>query len=395
MTPASATVAPVDDAWVTELAARLIAAPGHEDLPQYERDVAVALRDALAAEGVAVGLVDIGAGRCNVVARVGRADGRRMMLTGHLDTVPGYGMADPFVPAIDGGRLRGRGAVDMKGALACMAGALVALHRAAGPLTGEVLFAAVAGEEKGSAGTRHLAAAGPRADFAIVGEPTRLDVVVAHKGAMWVEVEFTGRAAHGSRPELGVNAVSAAARFVAEVEHRLRPQLDRRTHPLLGRATVNVGVIAGGDRPPMVPARCVVQLDRRWLPAEQHAAVLDELDGAARAVAAGDPELCWAVREMAGTSGFVHHPLDCPPDAPGLAELEAAVADVTGAPARRCGAAFWTDAALLSREGGVPSVVCGPGDIAQAHADDEFVELEQLAAATRVYLRAAERFLSG
>jgi acetylornithine deacetylase/succinyl-diaminopimelate desuccinylase len=209
---------------------------------------------------------------------------------------------------------------------------------------------------------------------------------------MWVEAAFDGRPAHGSTPELGVNAIHHAAAFVAAVEDRLRPRLDRRTHDLLGRATINAGRIAGGDRPPMVAARCAVQYDRRWLPGETHEGVLDELRELLRDLANDIPDLRWTLRELEGTSDFVHHPLDCPPDAPGLAELEAAIAAV-GGPAERFGAQFWSDAALLAHAG-TPAVVCGPGDIAQAHSHDEYVEGEQLRRASRVYLLAAAGFLA-
>lgn len=381
-------VAAVDDDWVARLAADLVATPGHEELPQAERDVALLLTERLADAGVEARTVDIGDGRLNVLASLEDGAGPTLMLNGHLDTVPAYGMRDAFTPRWEDGRLRGRGAVDMKGALACMAGALHAMARAAPHFGGRLLLTAVAGEERGSPGMLRLAQDGPRADFAVVGEPTMLDVAAAHKGAMWIEVAFRGRSAHGSAPELGVNAVEHAAEFVARVREALRPRLAAEVHPLLGAATVNVGRIEGGDRPPMVPDRCVVQLDRRWLPAETHAGVLAQVRELAAGIDGADAE----VREMDGTGSFVHHPLDTPADTPGLAALEAAIAEVRGTPPRRFGAAFWTDAALLGRAG-TPAVVCGPGDIAQAHSSDEYVDAEQLRLATRAYLLTAAKLL--
>jgi succinyl-diaminopimelate desuccinylase len=384
----------VDDDLVARLAADLVAVQGHEDLPQKERDTALFLHDALGRAGVESELVEIAPDRFNVLARVrGERPGPRLMLNGHLDTVPGYGMLDAYQPRWDGERLIGRGAVDMKGALASMAGALVALQGGGRAFRGELLLAAVAGEEHGSAGTRHLAASGPRADFAIVGEPTMLRIAVAHKGSMWIEVAFEGRSAHGSTPELGVNAIQHASRFVTELDARLRPRLDARTHEQLGRATMNVGRIVGGDRPPMVAERCVVQLDRRWLPGEVHEGVLEEVRALLRDLEAELPELRWTVREMEGTGTFVHHPLECPADAPGLAALDAAVTAVTGTAAKRFGAQFWTDGALLAHDGDTPAVVCGPGDIAQAHSAHEYIERRQLEQATRVYLLAAATLL--
>ena len=385
----------VDDDFVAGLAAELIAIPGHEDLDRREAGVALFLDELLRAEGLAVELAEVEPGRPNVIARLaGTAPGPCLMLNAHIDTVPGYGMPDAYTPRWRDGRLWGRGAADMKGALACMAGALRALRRSGRPLAGEVVLAGVVGEESGSHGTLHLVEAGGRADFAIVGEPTRLRIARAHKGGMWAEVKFEGRAAHGSVPEQGVNAIQHAARFVTAVETRLRPQLDGRTHPLLGRATVNTGVIRGGDRPPTVPSWCSVQLDRRWLPGEDHAGVLEELRDLLRELEADLPELRWTVEEMPGTATFVHWWLDTPEDVAGMPELRAAVEHVQGQAAELTGVQFWTDAALLAHQGATPAVVCGPGDIAQAHGDEEWVEREQLELATRVYLLAAAAFLT-
>jgi acetylornithine deacetylase/succinyl-diaminopimelate desuccinylase len=245
------------------------------------------------------------------------------------------------------------------------------------------MLTGVAGEENGSPGMRALVESGVRADFAIVGEPTMMRVGRAHKGAMWVRATFRGLATHGSVPQNGINAVEHAARFVTAVAHELTPVLTRRTHPLLGSATVNVGVIAGGDRPPMVPARCVVELDRRWLPGEKHAGVLAEI----RAVAMADPRADVTVEEMDGTASFVHTPLDCPADDPYLRTL----LEVTGG--EPVGLQFWTDGALLAAHG-TPAVVCGPGDIAQAHSLDEWVAVDQLERAAEVYFAFAARMLS-
>jgi len=233
-----------------------------------------------------------------------------------------------------------------------------------------------------------LVAAGIGADFAIVGEPTGLRVGRAHKGAMWAQATFRGVATHGSVPQNGVNAVYHAARYVTAVERDLVPALDRRRHPLLGPATVNVGVIQGGDRPPMVPASCVVQLDRRWLPGERHDEVLGELRAVAERLRAADPRVDVTVEEMAGTAGFVHAPLECPPDDPYLALLCAVTPDP-----EPVGLQFWTDGALLGAHG-TPAVVCGPGDIAQAHSHDEWVTVEQLHGAAGVYFAIAARMLS-
>ncbi|MGI5215397.1 M20 family metallopeptidase [Plantactinospora sp. CA-290183] len=376
------------DAIVAE-AARLIAIEGHQDHPGQERAVADHVADRLRGCGAEVELQPVADGRVNVIGRLrGGRPGPTLMLNAHLDTVPPYGMTDALVPRVADGRLWGRGAADMKGALAAMLAVVELLAAPDVTFDGELLLTAVAGEENGSPGMRALVEAGVGADFAVVGEPTMLRVGRAHKGAMWAQATFRGVATHGSVPQNGVNAVYHAARFISAVERDLVPALDRRRHPLLGPATVNVGVVAGGDRPPMVPASCVVQLDRRWLPSERHAEVLAELRAVAAGLRQADPRVEATVEEMAGTATFVHAPLDCPPDNPYLRMLCEVAADP-----EPVGLQFWTDGALLAAAG-TPAAVCGPGDIAQAHSLEEWVLVDQLRRAAEVYLAMAARMLT-
>jgi acetylornithine deacetylase/succinyl-diaminopimelate desuccinylase len=218
-------------------------------------------------------------------------------------------------------------------------------------------------------------------------------VARAHKGAMWIEVDFEGVATHGSVPHEGVNAAYHAARFITAVEGRLAPRLSERRHPVLGSATVNVGVVRGGDRPPMVPARCSVQLDRRWLPGELYDEVLDEVRELVAELRIADPRVSAVVREMAGTSAFVHAPLECPAEHPGVGLLTDVVGERVPGAGEPVGVNFWTDGALLAARTGTPTVVCGPGDIAQAHSLDEWVALDQVRVASEAYVEFAARFL--
>ena len=376
----------MNTARVVAEAGRLIAIEGHQDHPGEERAVADYLAERLRGCGAEVDRQPVDEhGRVNVIGRLrGSRPGPTLMFNAHLDTVPPYGMS--IEPRVVDGRLLGRGAADMKGALAAM---LAVVDRLAPDrdFAGELLLTGVAGEENGSPGTRALVAAGIRADFAIVGEPTMMRAGRAHKGAMWARATFRGVATHGSVPGNGINAIQHAARFVTAVETGLTPVLQRRTHPLLGPATVNVGVIAGGDRPPMVPASCTVALDRRWLPGEEHADVLAEIRAVAEGLRISDPRVDVTVDEMDGTGTFVHAPLDCPRDNPHLRML----CDLLGD--EPVGLQFWTDGALLAAHG-TPAVVCGPGDIAQAHSLDEWVSVDQLGRAAEVYFAIAARMLS-
>lgn len=375
---------------VVRLASDLLAVEGHEDHPANELDVAQFVTRWLRNSGVPVELQPVDSGRANVVATVhGQRPGPVLLLNAHLDTVPPYGMTDALAPRVDAGRLYGRGAVDMKGAMAAMLLVVRDVVARTAELSGELIFTGVAGEESGSPGMQELVRDGMRADFAVVGEPTGLRVARAHKGAMWIEVCFTGVAAHGSTPERGVNAIHHAAQFVELVRRDLAPRLRADPHPLLGPATVNVGVISGGDRPPMVPAHCVVQLDRRWLPGETHLGVLMQVRELIREMSDADPGVRTSVSEMPVTSPFPHAPLDCPEDNRHLRHLAAIVARRLGCNSEPVGVQFWTDGGLLAERTGTPTVVCGPGDIAQAHSLEEWVSVDQLETATAIYRQLA------
>jgi succinyl-diaminopimelate desuccinylase len=388
----------VDRDEVSALASRLIEIEGHEDLDVHERRVAdwlaTYLEHRLPGDRAEVRLQTVPGERCNVVAVLrGSSPGRRLMFNAHLDTVPGYGMPDAYRARVRDGRLYGRGAVDMKAAIAAMVTAVELLAAPDVDFAGDLVLTAVAGEESGSAGMQALVDEGIGADFAVVGEPTGMRIARAHKGSMWIEVLFHGVATHGSVPEDGVNAAYHAARFVTRVEEELVPRLARREHPVLGSPTINVGVVHGGDRPPMVPARCSVQMDRRWLPGERHGEVLREVEKLVEQMRVSDPRVDAVVSEMGGTSGFVHSPLECPSDAVGLQELQRAVSAHSSVSPEPIGVNFWTDGALLGAATGTPTVVCGPGDIAQAHSLDEWVEISQVEAATNIYVDLACRFL--
>ena len=388
----------IDHEAVVDLAAQMIQIEGHEDLDHCERPVAewlaAHLEERLPVGRAEVRLQPVPGDRRNVVVVLRGTDpGPSLMLNDHLDTVPGYGMPDAYRPAVREGRLYGRGAVDMKAALAAMVMCVELLASDDVTLAGDLILTAVAGEESGSMGIQELTREGIGADFAIVGEPTSMRIARAHKGAMWVEAAFHGVATHGSVPHEGVNAVYHAARFINRIERDLAPRLARRTHPLLGNATVNVGVVTGGDRPPMVPASCSVQIDRRWLPGERHGEVLQELRDIVTEMQEEDCRVDADIAEMSGTSAFEHSPLECPSDAAGLALLEDVCGSDGSGPTNPIGVDFCTDGALLAAATATPTVVCGPGDVAQAHSLDEWIALEQIEAATEIYLRFASRFL--
>jgi acetylornithine deacetylase len=348
-----------------------------------EREAAVLLADVLRAWGFRVELSDAAPGRPNVVARIGRArpDAPTLMFNGHLDVVGVEGMVHaPFAAERREARLYGRGAADMKGGVAAMC---AAAWRAAGGgggrgLDGEVIVAAVADEEFESLGTRALLAGGVRADAAVVTEPTRLAICPAHRGFAWIEVEVAGRAAHGSRYDLGVDAIRHAGLLLAELDLLDEEVLPRqRTHPLLGRASVHASTIAGGEGWSTYPGACVLRIERRTLPGERSADAVREVEAACARVRARRPTFEAVVRERGGQG-----PSDVAQDAPVAVALSAALG-ARGEPVRFEGMSAWTDAALLN-DAGIPAICFGPGDIALAHAAEEWVAVDEIERATRV-----------
>lgn len=333
-----------------------------------ERPVAEFLAATAARAGLDVEFQPVFPGRSNLLVRLSPpgAVRHRVLLAPHLDTV--NATPDQFLPRRHQGRLYGRGACDTKGSVAAMTTALCDLARSGQrPQTTELVLAGLVDEENGQSGSRALVRSGFAADLAIVGEPTCLKVVTAHKGDLWLSLRTAGRSAHSSRPELGRNAVLEMARVVEWVETKYAAVLKRRRHALLGCATVNVGTIVGGTQPNIVPDECAIRVDRRTLPGETEAQVVRELRAGLRA---------------AGVKAAV----SSEKQAPCLAletdlnqPLVAAFLRSLGQ-RRPVGVDYFCDASILSH-GGTPSVLFGPGDIAQAHTAQEWVSLASLESA--------------
>jgi acetylornithine deacetylase len=331
--------------------------------------------------GLEAELLEATPGRPTVLVRArGAGGGRTLLLCGHLDTVGVEGMAAPHAPRTEGDRLHGRGAYDMK---AGVAAALLACREAARlGLAGDVVVAAVADEEHASLGVQEaLAATG--ADAAIVTEPTELELVVAHKGFVWSEVEVTGVAAHGSRPQLGVDAIVKAGPVLTAVG-ALDAALGERTHPLLGRGSVHASLIEGGAEMSSYPARCVVGLERRTLPGETAAAVEAELAALLDRCRAADPGLEATQRTL-----LVREPFEVAQDSELVGLVREAAAGVLGAAPPLGGASYWADAAFLAAAG-IPTVMFGPSGEG-AHAREEWVSIDDTAAAARTLTAVAAK----
>lgn len=350
-----------------------------------ETACALLLQEVLHAWGFWTEIQDAAVGRPNLFARIGSPrGGRSVMFNGHLDVVGVEGMMhQPFSAEERDGRLYGRGAADMKAGIASMCAA--AWRAAQAGTRGEILIAAVADEEYDSIGTRALLARGIRADAAIVTEPTRLAIMPAHRGFTWIEVEVIGRAAHGSRWDIGVDAIRHAGLLLAELDRVDAEILPRATHPLLGRGSLHASLIEGGTGLSTYPDRCVVKLERRSIPGESAADALEEVERACAIVRAKRASFAANVR-LLGAQG----PSDVSVDAPVVRELAHAM-EGFGETVAIEGMSAWTDAALLNAAG-IPAICYGPGDITLAHAAEEFVPLAEIDRATDVLAAFAQRW---
>ena len=340
-----------------------------------ERRVADFLAATAARVGLDVELQEVFLDRANLLARLAPAAKarQRIVLAPHLDTVGGSS-SDIFIPREKNGQLHGRGACDTKGSVAAMFTALCELARSPQrPKETEIIFAGLVDEENGQGGSRALVAKGFKADLAIVGEPTMLKVVTAHKGDLWLQLETRGKAAHGSRPDLGRNAVHEMARIVDLFETSYAATLRKRGHSLLGHPTVSVGTIAGGAQPNIVPDCCHISIDRRTIPGETEAGVRREIKS-----------LLGKHKLKARLLNIRNAP--CPAMETNLRLPLVKRFLASAGQTKPIGVHYFCDAAVLA-SGGIPSVVFGPGDIAQAHTADEWVSLRQLEHATALLLR--------
>ena len=325
-----------------------------------EAAIARLIAESLRHPNISVRLLEPEPGRVSVVATVkGTGDGRSLMFNGHIDTVAVDGMPEPFSGAIRDGKLYGRGAFDMKGSIAASMTALLAIADA--PPRGDVVFAAVADEEYGSLGTTDLLKH-VKTDAAIVTEPTALNVCLAHKGYLWIEVETRGRAAHGSRFELGIDANMRMGRFLAKLDLLEQELRARKPHPLVGPPSLHAAMISGGSGLSTYAASCKLQIERRTIPGETEESVMRELESLSDAT----------IRPY-----FIREPFEVPESA---AIVQSALRAVPGAAI--IGDTPWMDAALL-QAAGIETVVLGPCG-AGAHAAEEWVDVESVVQLSKV-----------
>jgi len=335
-----------------------------------EQQIADLVAAHLRRSGLDVSVEAVAPGRPNVVGVLeGRAKGRTLMFCGHTDTVGVAGMTDPFTPLERDGRLYGRGAQDMKGGVAAMMAAAAAVAAAGGLASGRLIVAAVVDEEHSSIGADALVKTW-RADAAVVTEPTDLAIAVGHKGFAWVEIVVEGRAAHGSRPAEGEDAILRLGRVLTRLEALDVTLQARRPHPLVGTGSLHASFIEGGRELSSYPDRATLQMERRTLPSEPESMALEEIRQILETLRREDTTF-----RGSATAMFSRPAYEVPANHPLPQALSAALTLVGGQP-RIAGASFWTDAAVLGHAD-IPSILFGPGG-AGLHSTEEYVTVADI-----------------
>ncbi|TDF94784.1 M20 family metallopeptidase [Paenibacillus piri] len=330
-------------------------------------------------------------GKDNVIVTLDFGPGPCLVFNTHMDVNDPAGQIwshPPFQPRLEGGRLYGVGSCDAKGSLVAMLAALEKVADRPAGLRGKLVLTAVMGEEAGGIGSLHLVQQGLKADGAVVGEPTGLEVAIAHKGTYMRKLRFRGKAAHSGRPELGINAIVHAARFIVEYD-KLNESLSQHAHPQLGPASSAVTIIKGGTRQNTIPNQTEMIIDRRLIPGQTHEDADRELETILTALKKEIPEL--EIDPVEIVVATIPSETREAETIVGVA-LEAA-GHVTGIPQQPQGFKAGCDMSKLVTIAGIPTVVLGPGNLEQAHAPDEFVDISQVEQAVLIYERIARQFL--
>lgn len=380
---------PIDSAYLTRVLSGLVSINSINPLlvagGAGEAEICSYLASEMDSLGMEVHLDELAPGRCNAVGiRRGRGGGRRLMLNGHVDTVGENGMLRPFDPQIKNGRLYGRGSQDMKGSLAAMLAAVKALDSAGVALEGDLIIAGVADEEWASLGTIELLKR-YTADGAVVAEPTEMRLCSAHRGFAGLVIETTGRAAHGSRFQDGIDAILHMGAFLHEFAGHEAELRARPPHPLVGPPSIHTSTIQGGTEMSTYPATCTLMIERRTIPGETDAAVVSEVQALLDRCKARIPDFNAELKCI-----ISRPPFEIAHEAELLQQVRSVLKTVTGSDAEPQGVPFWTDAALLA-DAGIPSVLLGPTG-AGLHSAEEWVEIQSCVDLAGTMVEIARRF---
>lgn len=342
----------------------------------------------LRALGLRTETQDVAERRMNVLGIFrGKGSGRSLLLNGHLDTVSAGGMEiAPFDPQVREGKVFGRGSLDMKAGLAAMLAAAESVISSGTPLQGDLILAFVADEEYASAGTEMLVR-DCHPDAAIICEPTDLNICVAHKGFVWIDVDVVGKAAHGSRFDEGIDAITKAGKLLARIEREQDPARNSKRHPLLGPPSIHASTISGGIGLSTYPDHCKVQLERRTIPGETADTVQQEIDAVIAEMRSEDPQFQATARAF-----FSRSPLETSEKEPVVQALTKAYTRVLGKAPQYTGVSGWLDSGILAAAG-IPTVAFGPSG-GGLHAAVEYVDFSSVVTTAQVLARTVLDFCS-
>jgi len=379
----------IEEKEVTNLLGDLISInsvnPLQDTSAKGEKELASYVREYLKNIGIKSILYPILNERPNIIGIIeGKNKGKNLILEAHMDTVKADNMAiDPFLPKIKEGKMFGRGACDDKGSLTSMLLAIKLLKQTNVSLKGNVYLAAVMDEEHKQRGVLHLLNQGFKFDAGIVGEPTNLDIIIAHQGCLRWRIITKGISAHSSEPEKGENAIYFMSEVINVLQKRLIPLCKEKSHPLVGSPTLSVNIIQGGTQINTIPNRCFIEIDRRMIPGENSQDILKEVDKFLDKLKKENPLL-----ELEREDPFITSPpMQINRDEEVVQALFKCITDNRATEPKIRGVKFGTDAAIFVAQG-IPTTVFGPGNIAQAHSEDEWVEIKQVAQAAEIIAQA-------
>ncbi len=370
-----------------QLTKEMVEIKSYSFMENQEEEISKYILDFFTENGITSYRTEIVPGRYNTFAILKGEDSENnplLLLTGHMDTVPAYDFKEAFTAREDADYLYGRGSCDMKGALAAMMCAMVNIKESGTKLKGDLIFCGVADEEEAGIGTVSLIKTGPEATYAVIGEPTKLEIALGHKGLEWIEISFKGKKVHGGAQKDGVNAIMMAGRFLHKLETEYLPKLEKRTHPVLGTATLNIGTITGGDQPSTVADKCSIRLDRRCLTDETIAQVYEELQAICDELHEEDPKFEAEIRDVFNGETMPHIPFCTDENSPLVKAAENALGREGMTPVLTCFPA-WSDAGFMNALTKSECIVLGPGDLSVAHSIHEKISKRQLLSAVSVY----------
>ncbi len=366
---------------IFNLLLKLISIPSYRGYQYGVKELADFLRDFFLDHSIESYLYDLGHNQVNLVTSIGNGE-NAILLASHLDTVEIEGMTVPAFGKRDKNIIYGRGACDMKSGIAAMASALVDLSKER--LKKRIIFLADAGEEQQSIGADYfLKSKFSNYNYVIVGEPTNLKPVIAHKGMMWLQVTFKGKPAHASFPERGINAINSASLFIQLAVNDLLPKLYKKKDNLLGVPTLNIGEIHGGAGINLVASECNVFIDRRYLPSEERKEVFKEIEKMAHQVAYKTKTYVTVI-EMEETSNPKRIPFKISANH-GFTKMITAILKDMNLYNTPTSVSFWTEAPLFTQNNSIPGIVIGPGDPSLAHTPNECIDIEEVIKASEIY----------